>query len=163
MNIFLPEIFPGHIEANHSPIFIILVVICCIVASISQSNDENEKRQSILLAEKFAARMPDAFIRIFGEEFPEHASEITYSKAKGCIDAWNSTVTSKEYKKHISWIGNKYKSPTHQRAGELLLARNVASQVSDKFLEQALADPDKFSETFQRAIKAAATLSKSDV
>lgn len=116
-------------------LIIIAVVICCIIAGISQSSEDAAEAESIRIANQIAAKRPDAFIRLFQEEFPNYAGTITFSKAEAAIREWERAADSKEYKRHLKMFNKgKFKNAHAAKTAMSYIVRCTASEISPEFL-----------------------------
>ena len=146
-----------------------VVVICCMVASANNRNEEIQhqaleqqqqalEQQQQALAMQAAAKRPEAFAKLFAEEFPEFASDITYAKAQACLRAYDQAVHSKEHRRSLNWTGKKYKDYRSQKKAEKYILQHVAAHVSPEFQEYVESNMKNSWLAMKRVIDSSATL-----
>ncbi|MEM7215182.1 MAG: hypothetical protein AAF423_06530 [Pseudomonadota bacterium] len=141
-------------------LIIVAIVICCIVAGIAQSSEDAATEQRDQNIRQIAAKRPDAFIRLFQEEFPDFAEDITFSKAESAIEEWNRALESNDYKQHLSFFNkSQFKDADAAQKARRFLMGNVANEISSEFLEHVLENPieDSFN-AMHRIIRSSLTL-----
>jgi hypothetical protein len=135
---------------------VIAVIICCIIAAAMSDAQDAENKKS---ANQMAAKRPDAFIRLFSEEFPDFASQMTFSRSEAALRAWDAAVRSNDYTKHLMFFDKtKFKNAAAMREAARYVNRNVAAQISREFAEHAEQDPEATYLALRRAITSSLTL-----
>lgn len=129
------------------------VIVCCIIAAVAQASEDEDKK-------KVAAKRPDAFIRLFSEEFPDFSGSITFAKAEAAIKAWDAAIASNSFTKHLRIFDNtKFKNDHAAKEAMDHVIHSVAQQISPEFVSYILNKP--LSESYasmRRAIDSSVTL-----
>jgi hypothetical protein len=138
--------------------FIGIVVVILICAGIAASSNQAEVEQKKLLASS-AAKRPEAFQRLFAEEFPAFSSNVTYSKAEAILSTWTKAAESWDFKQHVTFFGGQFKDSDHHLLACKLMVARTASLISDEFASEAAKAPIDYYSTMHRIITSANTLS----
>ncbi|NIZ59848.1 hypothetical protein DL239_02530 [Sedimentitalea sp. CY04] len=105
------------------------VVVCCIIAGVAQASEDDEKK-------KLAAKRPDAFVRLFSEEFPDFSGNITFAKAEAAIKKWDEAIVSYDFTKHQKLFDKtKFKNVDSANQAMSYLINCVAKEISIEFVE----------------------------
>ncbi len=146
---------------------IVVVVICCMISGMNDNSKKAVDIQNEALADQqraiaaqAAAKRPEAFAKLFAEEFPDFAGEITYAKAQAMLLDWDKALKAKEYKRALTWSGKAYKDyHTGQKAKKYVLQR-VGAHVSPAFLQQVENHVDESLAAMQRVVDSSLVLSR---
>lgn len=129
------------------------IVVCCVIAAFAQASEDEEKK-------KVAAKRPDAFIRLFSEEFPDFSGNITFAKAEAAIKAWDEAIASNHFTKHLK-IFDKTKFKNDHAAKQAMnhVIHSVAQQISPEFTSYVMNKPlDESYASMRRAMDSSVTL-----
>lgn len=140
-------------------VIIAIVVICCIVAAFNESNEEAAKAIEAQNDKQIAAKRPDAFIRLFSEEFPDFAGQLTFSKSEEIIQCWERISVSSDFRKHFKLFSkDEFKSPSNEQTAMRYIMLNVANNVSSDFEEYVNDNLKGSYAAMRRAINSSKTL-----
>jgi opacity protein-like surface antigen len=133
-------------------VIIIVVVACCAIAAAAAGKDEEEKKQT-------EAARPDAFIRLFSEEFPEFGNNLTFAKSEAAISAWEKTTKKYAYQRHLKLFDQTtLKDGTGGDKARRLAATETAKHISAEFLSFCEINVHQSYDGLSRAIKSSVTL-----
>ncbi len=153
-------------------------VICCVIGAIVENEEKKEaqaeqakiaqaeqakiaqaEQAKITQDKKVSAKLPDAFIRLFSEEFPDFQNQITYSRAEAAIATWNNSVAADDYTRHLKFFNNnEFKNDVAHREAATYVVTNVAREISPELLEYAKNNPEQSYATLRRVIISSFTL-----
>ena len=129
------------------------IVVCVVIAAFAQAQEDEEKKN-------VAAKLPDAFTRLFSEEFPNFSGNITFTKAEAAIKAWDTGFEDREYTKHKHWFREGYfKNEDAKLIAETYLVSKLAKEISHEFLAYVQENPVEGFNTVNRVIISSRTLS----
>ncbi len=146
---------------------LVLIVLVCVCAAIAvggglAQGEEQNALTAKALNQDAAAKRPDAFSRLFKEEFPEFADQISFVKSESMIRAYTAYGGSSQHKKHLHWLYTKnYKSDDAELQAKRELLEHCAPCVSPEFCDYALSDVLNVSEKIIGIFTSSATLSRS--
>ena len=143
----------------------VLIAICSCVAlavfgAIAQGEEENNLKAKAI-TDAATAKRPDAYSRLFKEEFPEFANKITFVKSESMIAASSSCLASPYFKKQLHWLNkDQFKSEEAADLGMTELVNLTAQHVSPDFQAYALKNKRDAYLKFIGILNSSATLSR---
>lgn len=147
------------------------IFACWVISAIGNAaKDEEIANQSQTIAvqsqeiaqinRQIAAKRPDAFIRLFKEEYPIFADALTFSKAEGAINTWNWALGQKGYTQHLTIFDkSKFKTDEAFLQAASFMSLQLAQEVSNEFRDYVLLAPvEETYLTIRRIINSSYTL-----
>ncbi len=144
--------------------FVFIAICACIAlavfGAIAQGEEENQLKVKAV-ADAATAKRPDAYSRLFGEEFPGFAGQITFVKSESMIAASNNCLASPSFKKQLHWLNkDHFKSDEAAEIAMTELVTLTAQHVSPEFLEFAVQNKRDAYLKFIGILNSSATLSR---
>jgi len=135
---------------------IVLVIAVCAIAASSSSKATAQRDQQLLdqkkLADTISARQPTAYQKLFGEEFPDHLDDITYTKADKILQSWSKILSSRQYKRHLKTFGSGFRDDQAKRDACTVVVSQIAPIISEDFCNLALKDPIVFAQKLESVL-----------
>lgn len=143
---------------------VIGVVIVCAVCSMAGSAEESAnadkaKAQAALTSDANArqSRIITSFQELLKEEFPEHASEITFATADQSYSIYTQTFADPALRKHFTLFDkNKFKSDADAATVRDIAVSRGGAAISSRFQDAVTATPDGMNK-YLRAYRSAPT------